>query len=288
MPRETTQHHTDLEISNIDEESGEPDCMGSAEPDVPGEPCASAGPDASDGTGASAEPCALGEPCASDRAAASDEPAKFLIAGLRPLDFVKRIAIILMGSAIFTFGVHNIHNVTGITEGGIIGLVLFGNHWFGIPPSIVSPLLDCLSYAVALKVLGGGFLGWSAVATVAVAGFYRLWESLPYMLPDLTNDPLLAAVGVGLVSRQGASAGGDDALALSISKITGWRVGRCYLFTDLSVLALSLTYIPVVKIAFSLITVTISSAVIDVVKDASWDHVEQFTEWLRERRRARA
>ena len=25
--------------------------------------------------------------------------------------------------------------------------------------------------------------------------------------------------------------GGDDALALSISKITGWRVGRCYLFT---------------------------------------------------------
>ncbi len=88
---------------------------------------------------------------------ASDEPAKFLIAGLRPLDFVKRIAIILIGSAIFTFGVHNIHNVTGITEGGIIGLVLFGNHWFGIPPSIVSPALDCLSYAVALKVLGGGF-----------------------------------------------------------------------------------------------------------------------------------
>ncbi len=126
---------------------------------------------------------------------------------------------------------------------------------------------------MALKVLGGGFLGWSAVATVAVAGFYRLWESLPYMLPDLTNNPLLAAVlgalfvgvGVGLVIRQGASAGGDDALALSISKITGWRVGRCYLFTDLSVLALSLTYIPVVKIAFSLITVTISSAVIDVL-----------------------
>ena len=77
MPREATQHHTDLEISNIDEGSGEPDCMGSAEPDVPGEPCASAEPYTSD------------EPCASDRAAASDEPAKFLIAGLRPLDFVK-------------------------------------------------------------------------------------------------------------------------------------------------------------------------------------------------------
>ena len=86
--------------------------------------------------------------------------------------------------------------------------------------------------------------------------------------------------------RQGASSGGDDALALSISKVTGWRVGRCYLFTDLTVLALSLTYIPVRSIAFSLVTVMISSAVIDVVKDASWDHVEAFAEWLRERRMA--
>lgn len=51
MPRETTQRHTDLEISNIDEGSGEPDCMGSAEPDVPGEPRASAEPCTSDGTG---------------------------------------------------------------------------------------------------------------------------------------------------------------------------------------------------------------------------------------------
>lgn len=216
------------------------------------------------------------------------------IVGLRPVELIKRMALILLGAGIFTFGVHNIHEVTGITEGGIIGLVLFGDHWFGIPPSIVSPVLDCLSYAVALKVLGGGFLGWSAVATVAVAAFYRLWESLPYMLPDLSASPMLAAVlgalfvgvGVGLVIRQGSSAGGDDALALSISKITGWRVGRCYLFTDLTVLALSLSYIPVVKIAYSLVTVMLSSAILDAVASMSWDHVEQLGEWLRERRRA--
>lgn len=226
-------------------------------------------------------------PAALDKAAGGASPR---IAGLSVREFTKRIFFILLGAAIVSFGVHNIHNVTGITEGGIIGLVLCFDHWFGIPPSIVTPLLDGLSYLVALKVLGGGFLGWSAVATVAVTGFYRLWESLPYMLPDLTNRPLEAAVvgalfvgvGVGLVIRQGGSSGGDDALALSISKLTGWRVGRCYLFTDLTVLALSLTYIPVVKIAFSLITVTISSAVIDVVKDASWDHVEEFAEGARE------
>lgn len=272
MPRTNTQHQDQATINSSDS---------SAEGDSSSIVCEADGEAVHQGRASSpAKRCA----CRGDRASG------MRIAGLSPREFIKRVAFILIGSAIFTFGVHNIHNVTGITEGGIIGLVLFGDHWFGVPASIVSPALDGLSYLIALKILGGGFLGWSAVATVAVACFYRLWESLPYMLPNLSNQPLTAAVlgalfvgvGVGLVIRQGASAGGDDALALSISKITGWRVGRCYLFTDLTVLALSLTYIPVVKIVFSLITVTISSAVIDVVKDASWDHVEEFAEGLRE------
>ena len=55
-------------------------------------------------------------------------------------------------------------------------------------------------------------------------------------------------------------------LALTISHATGLRLSRAYLFTDIVVLVLSLTYIPVLRIIFSLITVTISSYLIDWVK----------------------
>ena len=75
-------------------------------------------------------------------------------------------------------------------------------------------------------------------------------------------------VGVGLVVRQGGSSGGDDALALVIAKKTKWRLSRAYLFTDLTVLALSLTYIAPMRIIWSLITVTTSSLLIDFVKSA--------------------
>lgn len=92
----------------------------------------------------------------------------------RLLRFFKKLGIVLLGTAIITFGVHNIHEVTGITEGGVIGFMLFLNKWFGIPSSIASPVLDIICYAVALKLLGGRFLGWSAIATAAVAGFYRV------------------------------------------------------------------------------------------------------------------
>ena len=211
------------------------------------------------------------------------------IVGMSPFAFARRLALIVLGSAIFTFGVHNIHDVVGITEGGVIGAMLFFDNCFGIPASIVSPVLDVLCYAFALKVLGGGFLGWSAVSTVVIAGFYALWEHLPLLLPDLSGNPLLAAiagglfvgVGAGIVVRQGGSAGGDDALALSISRLTGWRVARCYMVADFTVLALSLSYIPLAKIACSLVTVTVSSWLIDLVKDVSWDRVEGFAGLLR-------
>ena len=73
---------------------------------------------------------------------------------------------------------------------------------------------------------------------------------------------LFVGVGVGLVVRAGGASGGDDALALVISKVTGWPVSRAYLFTDVVVLALSLSYIPVKNIACSLVTVTLSSFII--------------------------
>ena len=68
--------------------------------------------------------------------------------------------------------------------------------------------------------------------------------------------------------RQGGSSGGDDALALTISKVTRWRLSRSYLFTDLVVLGLSLSYIPVGRIFFSMVTVTLSSFLIDRVQTA--------------------
>ena len=182
----------------------------------------------------------------------------------------KRIAMILLGTAILSFGIHNIHQRTAITEGGIIGLVLLINHWLGVPASVASPLLDAASYALAFKFLGWDFLLSAGLASVSLAGFYRIWECLPPMLPDLTPWPLAAAllggvfvgVGVGLIVRQGGSSGGDDALALVIHKLTGWRLSRAYLFTDLTVLFASLSYIPFRRIAFSLVTVTVSSLLI--------------------------
>lgn len=188
--------------------------------------------------------------------------------------FLPRVGLIILGAAIASFGIHNIHRQSGVTEGGVLGMMLLLNYWLKISPAILTPVMDVLCYAAAFKALGGKFLLWSAVSTTFVALFFKLWESMPYALPDMTAQPLLAAllgavfvgVGVGLIVRMGGSSGGDDALALSIAKWTRWPLSRAYLITDLTVLLLSLSYIPVSRIVYSLITVTMSSVMIDFIQ----------------------
>ncbi|NJP41224.1 YitT family protein [Oscillospiraceae bacterium HV4-5-C5C] len=197
-----------------------------------------------------------------------------LRATLRRLFTLRRVLLIWLGSAILSFGLYNVHQQTGITEGGVLGLLLLLEHWLGLSPALLSPILDGLCYALALRYLGKEFLLVSAFSTLSFAGFFKLWESFPPLLPDLSAYPLLAALlgalfvgtGVGLVVRQGGSSGGDDALALVISKVTRWRLTWSYSFTDVVVLLLSLTYIPVRRIAYSLVTVLLSSYLIDRIQ----------------------
>lgn len=188
---------------------------------------------------------------------------------------VRKLLLIILGAMICSFGIHNIHQRTDITEGGILGLMLLIEHWLGFSPAYITPVLDITCYLIAFKCLGGSFIRISIVSTLFVSLFFKLWEQFPPMLPDLSAWPLAAAllgsifvgIGVGLIVRQGGSAGGDDALALTISHTFRWRISRSYLITDLTVLALSLSYIPVIRIVYSLITVTISSLLVDWVQN---------------------
>ena len=199
---------------------------------------------------------------------------------------LKKVLLIILGAAVCSFGIHNIHQRTGITEGGVIGMMLLIDRWLGLPPAVITPVLDITCYVLAFRYLGGQFIKISVISTLSVSLFYDFWEMFPPMLPDLSAYPLAAAVlggifvgvGVGLIVRQGGSSGGDDALALTISHVTHWRLSRAYLFTDLVVLVLSLSYIPLQRIFFSLITVTLSSFLIGRVQDMTFHRTSQITQ----------
>ena len=185
-------------------------------------------------------------------------------------DELRRLPSMLLGAAIVAFGLYNVHAQSAITEGGVLGATLLIAHFTGISPAVSEIVLDVICYALGMRFLGKRFLVRALTTTCAYSAFYAGFERMGYLLPDLSAVPLLAAVvgalfvgvGVGLIVRVESAGCGDDALALAVSKRTGLSVSRAYLITDLTVLTLSLSYIPLANIACSLVTVTLSSAII--------------------------
>lgn len=190
-------------------------------------------------------------------------------------EVLRHYGLLLLGVAILAFGLYNVHSRTAITEGGVLGMTLLLQHWFHWSPGVTSFFLNAICYLVGLRLLGRAFLKNAVVASVGFSLFYRLFEHWGYVLPDLTPWPLAASllggllvgVGVGLVVREGGASGGDDALALILAKVFRCRISAAYLATDLTVLLLSLSYIPVRRILYSLLTVTLSSLLIDRVQN---------------------
>ncbi len=176
----------------------------------------------------------------------------------------------LIGSAILAFGLYNVHSLSGVTEGGVLGLTLLMEHWLEISPAVSGFILNLLCYLLGWKTLGHLFLFYSMVASAGFSIFYHFFERFDPLWPGLVDMPLVAAllgavfvgVGVGLCVRIGGAPGGDDAIAMSGAALLHCKVEVVYLASDLIVLVMALSYIPLRRIGYSLLTVLLSGQII--------------------------
>ncbi len=195
-----------------------------------------------------------------------------MLARLKP----KNCLSIILGSAILAFGLYNVHSISGVTEGGVLGLTLLLEHWFGISPSVSGLVLNGACYLLGFRLMGGEFIVNSVIAGGGFSVFYAIFEHFPPVWPQIAEYPLAAAiagamfvgVGVGLCIRANSAPTGDDSLALSLSQLLKLGIQWVYLLGDLVVLALSLTYIPFSRIIYSLLTVIISGQLIGFIQKA--------------------
>ena len=181
-----------------------------------------------------------------------------------------RVALLLLGALIQAIGLCNIHAFADVTEGGVLGATLLIEHWFLISPALSAFVLNAACYLFGWRTLGKEFLVYSAIAGVAYSIFYALLEPFAPLWPGIAESPLWAAivgamfigVGAGLGVRAGGATCGDDALAMALSRLTKIDIQWIYLLTDGLVLGLSVTYIPLAKLGWSLLTVVLSGQII--------------------------
>ncbi|WP_406944050.1 YitT family protein [Halobacillus sp. SY10] len=196
------------------------------------------------------------------------------IFGLR----LKNIIWILIGSAIFSFGlVHfNIQNELG--EGGFTGITLLLLYLFEWDPAIMNIVLNIPVLIIGWKILGRTTFFYSLIGILAVSVFISVSQN--YMIEfNLADDLTLAAlfagvfigVGLGIIFRYGGTTGGVDIIARLINKYLGWSMGRAmFLFDALVIFVSIITYLEYTRGMYTLVAVFVGARVIDFIQEGAY------------------
>lgn len=212
---------------------------------------------------------------------------------------LRRVVPILVGTAIYAFGLHYFIIPNEFMEGGLTGIALLLNYVLDIPPSITTLLLNLPLFYLGLKILGRPAMALTVLGVLTLSLFLWMMELLihngwitpfysseDYLLATLYAGVTLGA-GLGIVFRYGGTTGGTDILARLGQKYRGWSMGRIIMVIDFVVIATSLFYIPLDKVLYTLVLVFIAARVIDFIQEGAYaakafsiitDHPQAMTE----------
>ncbi|MBP3964497.1 YitT family protein [Paenibacillus lignilyticus] len=190
--------------------------------------------------------------------------------------------MVMLGTAIYAFGLHYFLIPNQLMEGGVTGIAILLNYSLDWPLSISTLVLNIPLYFIGWKVLGRSHTGYTIFGSVSLSFFLYLMEKMieaGWIVPFQTsNDYILAALyagvtlgaGLGIVFRFGGTTGGVDIIARIASKLRGWSMGQVILTLDIIIIGVSLLYISKEKVLYTLVAVFIASKMIDFIQEGAY------------------
>ncbi|MGW8957747.1 YitT family protein [Paenibacillus sp. NPDC055715] len=200
----------------------------------------------------------------------------------KSIEQLKIILPIVLGTAIYAFGLLYFIIPSKLMEGGVTGITLLLNYAFSISPSLSTLLLNIPLFLIGWKMLGGKQIIYTGVGIGALTFFLWLFEKMIHLRwmgtfqteHDFILSSLYAGVtlgaGLGIVFRFGGTTGGSDIIARILNRKFGWSMGRILLVIDIVIIGASLLYIPKEKILYTLVAVFIASKIIDFIQEGAY------------------
>ncbi|MGN1402451.1 MAG: YitT family protein [Bacillus sp. (in: firmicutes)] len=197
-----------------------------------------------------------------------------MVYGLR----FKNIFFIILGTAIFAFGLVHFNMQNNLAEGGFTGLTLILYQLFNINPSYSNLILNLPVFLIGWRFLGKTSFLYTIIGTVGLSVWLWIFERNQFAI-GLENDLMLVSlfagafigVGLGIIFRYGGTTGGVDIIARLVQKFVGWNMGRTMFLFDACVIGLSLaTYLELREGMYTLIAVFIGARLIDFMQEGAY------------------
>lgn len=191
--------------------------------------------------------------------------------------YMKDVLFILIGTCMYAFGLVTFNIANDLAEGGVTGITLILRALFQINPAYSTLIINIPLILIGGKILGKHSFYYTIFGTVSLSFFLWIWQKFPVVI-NLDHDLLIASllaglaagIGSGIVYRVGGTTGGTDVIARILEKNYGVSMGRSLLLFDVLVLLLSLSYIDVKRMMYTLIVSFVFSRVVDSVLDGAY------------------
>ncbi len=191
---------------------------------------------------------------------------------------LKNISFILLGAAIFSFGIVHFNMQNNLSEGGFTGITLLLYFLFDWDPSYVNLILNIPLFFIGWKLLGRNTFLYTIIGTVTVSVFLWIFQRYQIEMPlyeDLTLaalfDGVSIGVGLGIIFRYGGTTGGVDIIARLVHKYIGWSMGRTMFLFDATVITVSVIfYLSYREGMYTLVAVFIGARVIDFLQEGGY------------------
>lgn len=195
---------------------------------------------------------------------------------------IQIISAILVGTAIYAFGLHYFVIPNQLMEGGVTGIAILLNYAAGWPLSVSTLLLNIPLFLAGWKLLGKEQMIYTFIGVVSLSVFLAIIEQLirsGWLVPfESSSDYMLAALyagvclgtGLGIVFRFGGTTGGTDIVARIISQWKGFSMGQIILTFDAIIIGMSMLYITLERVLYTLVVVFIASKLIDFIQDGAY------------------
>lgn len=198
------------------------------------------------------------------------------------LPALKQLIPITIGAALYAFGLQCFVIPNQLMEGGVTGIAVLLNYIFQFPMSVTTLAINIPLFLLGWKILGRKKMIYTIYGSVALSAFLALFEKNSHLISIISFEQeydsmlivLYAGVtlgaGLGIVFRSGGTTGGIDIIARILSRWRGYSMGQIILVADTIIIGVSVFYISLDKILYTLVMVFIASKMIDFIQNGGY------------------
>lgn len=192
---------------------------------------------------------------------------------------LKQLIFIALGCSLYAFSLDIISIPNKLADGGMSGIALLLHYWFNINPGLSTIVLNIPLIFLGYKYMGKKLLFLTIWGTMCLAFFLSFWPHIHIINQfNLKNDLFIAGVlagvlsgfGIGIVFKFGGTTGGTDIIARILDIKFGIPVGKTLLSLDAFVLFISLSYIDLTHLMYTLLASFVLARITDYVQEGSY------------------